>query len=47
MQEIMKIRNELSRIISENDNDLSCETVVIKALEAEEELKSILDNDTD
>lgn len=47
MQEIMKIRNELSRIISENNNDLSCETVVKKALEAEEKLKNILDNDTD
>lgn len=44
MQEIMKIRNELSRIISENDNALSCEYVVKKALEAEERLKNILKN---
>ena len=41
MQEILKIRKELSQIISDNNNILTNETVIKKALEAEAKIMSL------
>lgn len=41
MQDILKIRKELEEIISVNNNDLTNEAVVKKALEAELKLSKV------
>ena len=41
MKDILKIRNELSQFITKNNNELTSDAVVKKALEAELELNSI------
>lgn len=40
MQEILKIRKELSQIIYDNNNILTAEAVIKKALEAEAKIMS-------
>lgn len=41
MQEILKIRKELSQIICDNNNILTNEAVIKKALEAESKIMSL------
>lgn len=41
MQDILKIREELSQVICENNNNLTNEQVIKKALEAEIKISSI------
>lgn len=41
MNNILKIRNELSQFIENNNNELTSEAVIKKALEAELKLNSI------
>lgn len=44
MKEILKIRNELSQIIIENNRELTSDVVIQKSLEAELMLNSIAKN---
>lgn len=41
MKDILKIRNELSQFIAKNNNELTSNAVVKKALEAEQKLTVI------
>jgi ribosomal protein S3AE len=41
MNDILKIRNELSQFIAKNNNELTSDDVIKKALEAELKLNSI------
>lgn len=41
MNDILKIRNELSQFIENNNNELTSDAVIKKALEAELKLNSI------
>lgn len=42
MNDILKIRNELSQFITKNNNELTSDDVIKKALEAELKLNSIV-----
>ena len=44
MNEILKIRNELSKIIIQNNKELTSDVVIQKSLEAELILNSIVKN---
>ncbi len=44
MNDILKIREELSQFIFENNNQLTSDAVIKKALEAETMVKSIAKN---
>lgn len=41
MNDILKIRNELSQFITKNNNELTSADVIKKALEAEQKLNNI------